>query len=123
MPDEFYELLRRGRELIVVASDELDFSSGREAKVYVLEVEGSPGAAGGRAGGFGSRRVSCVRGYLVRGASSSKFYETRDEAQIGRFSVPYHATAMDVLLPDGSSVVVKGVVDPELVSEYDSLAH
>lgn len=118
---EFYEVLRAKRDLLVVASDELDCSSPREVRVYLFEVGSAPGVAGGRAGGYGSRKITSVRGYLVRGAQSAKFYETVDDEAIGRFEIPHYATAMDVPLPDGSTVVVRGVVDPELVSQYDSL--
>lgn len=120
---ELFTTLKLRRDLILVASDELDFSSEKEVKIYLFEVEYTKGAAGGRAGGYGARRVSAVKGYMVRGSLARKFYETNDKGEIDSFEIPYHATAMDVVLPDGSSAVVRGVVDPELVRSYDELTH
>ena len=118
---ELFAIMKIKRDLILVASDELELGSTNEVKVYLFEVESVKGAAGGRAGGYGARRVSSVKGYIVRGSVSRKFYETDDKDVIESFEIPYHATAIDVLLPDGSSVVVRGVVDPELVRSYDGL--
>lgn len=115
--DELYGLLKSGRDLIVVVSDQPEASA--SVKLYVLEVEAAAGVAGGRAGGFGSRRISCVRGYLIAGGICRKICEVRDAGLLAGIEVPYHATAMDLSLPDGSSVVVRGVVDPELVAQYE----
>lgn len=117
---ELCTLLKSGRDLIVVASEQPEASPTAEVKLYVLEVEAAAGVAGGRAGGFGSRRISCLRGYVISGGECHKICEVSDEGLLGGIEVPYHATAMDFLLPDGSSVVVRGVVDPELVAEYES---
>ncbi|MEM0120172.1 MAG: hypothetical protein QW453_01585 [Thermoprotei archaeon] len=121
MEEGFFTALKNKRDIILVASDDIDVGGTKEVKVYIFEIESVAGAAGGRAGGYGARRVNCVKGYLVKGRTADAFFETRDSDKIALFEIPYHATAIDIRLPDGSSVVVRGLVDPELVRTYDNL--
>jgi hypothetical protein len=40
---------------------------------------------------------------------------------ISKFNIPYSAVAMDISMNDGSSVVVQGIVDPEMIQTYKHL--
>ena len=42
------------------------------------------------------------------------------ESNLEGFEPPYHAAAMPITLDGGSEVMIAGVVDPTLVSEYDN---
>lgn len=90
--------------------------------VFVLELPGSaPGAAGGRVGGIGERRIE--KAYCFRQVEGSwvKVYETEALEKLERFELPYHAAGMSVILPDGSERVVSGVVDQELIQRYNEV--
>ncbi len=87
-------------------------------KVYVLDLAQGT-AAGGRAGGFGERRISRIRRFLQRNAVWTKTTDIGSEAIPEGFEPPHHAAAMAMTLELGHEVMVVGVVDEELVSEYD----
>jgi len=48
-----------------------------------------------------------------------KVYETEDSNKVGQFELPYHASGLSIMLPDGSERVVSGVVDEEFIQKYD----
>ena len=50
-----------------------------------------------------------------------KLYETESAEKLERFNLPYHAAGLSVRLLDQSEKVVSGVVDPELVGEYNKI--
>lgn len=110
------EILRSSERKLVVAKDFPDRSS--DNTIFVLFVEEERGAAGGRAAGYGSRRISRIAGFRLENGVETKFFDEADPAVIRLFDVPYSATAMDITLADGSTAVVSGVVDPELVQAY-----
>jgi len=91
--------------------------------VYVLELPGAaPGAAGGRIGAIGERRVQKVFCFRQESDKWIKVYETDVAEKLEKFELPYHAAGLDVVLPDGSKRVVSGVIDPELIQTYDATA-
>jgi len=50
-----------------------------------------------------------------------KLYETESTEKLEPFNLPYHAAGLSVRLPDRSEKAVSGVVDPELIGEYNQL--
>ena len=119
--DELARLVgERGRR-VFVAEDTIDLSRNEGMNcVYVLELPGAaPGAAGGRIGGLGERRIQKVFCFREENGRWLKVYETDVADKVEKFDLPYHAAGLDVVLPDGSKRVVSGVVDPELVRAYD----
>jgi hypothetical protein len=110
------KILRSAQRKLVVAKDLPDLS--RANTVFILFVEEGRGAAGGRAAGYGSRTISRVIGFRLENGSEAKFFDTSDPSLVRTFEVPYSATAMDIVLRDGSVAVVSGIVDPELVQTY-----
>ncbi len=119
--EDLFEALRNKRDIMVVCSDEPVFTGENQLRVYLIEVESTRGVAGGRAAGYGSRRVMCISGYTFSNGVAQKFFETRDDDRINLFELPYHSTALDVVLPDGTKTVVRGVVDSDLIGAYDAL--
>jgi hypothetical protein len=119
--EELAQLAGQRSRRIFVAEDSIDLSKseGRNC-VYVLELPGAaPGAAGGRVGGIGERRVQKVFCFRQENDKWFKVYETDVTEKLERFDLPYHAAGLDVVMPDGSKRVVSGVVDPELIHTYD----
>ena len=84
-------------------------------------VQESRGSAGGRGGGSGSRRVERIFGYTCNNGECKIMFDTSDESKIEEFEIPYSAVAMDIRLQDGNSMVVQGVVDPDLIMKYKEL--
>ena len=119
--EEVAQLAGERSRRVFVAEDSIDLSrnDGRNC-VYILELPGAaPGAAGGRIGGLGERRVQKVFCFRKENGKWLKVYETDVADKVEKFDLPYHAAGLDVVLPDGSKRVVSGVVDPELVRAYD----
>jgi hypothetical protein len=114
---EFVSRIKAAGRRLLVCEKEPDFSA-FENTVFVMEIQEETGVAGGRAGGMGSRRVVQVVAYKTTPHSAQKLFESSDPSVLSLFEIPYHATAMDVILQDGSTVVSSGVVDQDLVNEY-----
>lgn len=89
--------------------------------IYVLQLPDESHSAGGRIGGLGERRVAKVYYFHYENGNCRKVYETEDEEKISRFELPYHAAGLPVVLPDGSTKVVSGVVDPDFVVAYQQV--
>ena len=108
---------------LFVAKDPIDLSATEGQNcVYILELPTSaPGAAGGRVGGIGERRIQ--KAYCFRQADGKwiKVYETESLDKLERFDLPYHAAGLSVRLQDGSERVVSGVVDQELIENYNQI--
>jgi len=121
--EELARLARERSRRLFVAEMPIDLTPmGGSNCVFVLELPGSaPGAAGGRVGGIGERRIQ--KAYCFRQVDGSwvKVYETEVLEKLERFELPYHAAGMSVVLPDGSERVVSGVVDQELIQRYNEV--
>lgn len=119
--EELSQLAGQRSRRIFVAEDTIDLSKneGRNC-VYVLELPGAaPGAAGGRIGGIGERRIQKVFCFRQEHDKWIKVYESEVPEKLEKFDLPYHAAGLDVVMPDGSKRVVSGVVDAELVHAYN----
>jgi hypothetical protein len=106
---------------LLVSSTEIDLSRRNKIDIFFLIVHESRGSAGGRGGGSGSRRVERIFGYTCNNGECKIIFDTSDESKIEEFEIPYSAVAMDIRLQDGNSMVVQGVVDPDLIMKYKEL--
>lgn len=106
---------------LLVSSTEIDLSRRNKIDIFFLIVQESKGSAGGRGGGSGSRRVERIFGYTCNNGECKIIFDTSDESKIEEFEIPYSAVAMDIRLQDGNSMVVQGVVDPDLIMKYKEL--
>jgi len=122
--EELTQLVSEKSRRIFVAESNIDLreSQGRNC-VYVLQLPTSaPGAAGGRIGGIGERKVEKLYCFRQEDGKWIKAYETNDPGKLERFELPYHAAGLSVVLPDGSEKVVSGVVDTEFIRMYNETA-
>ena len=121
--EELARLARERSRRLFVAEMPIDLTTNAGSNcVFVLELPGAAlGAAGGRIGGIGERRIE--KAYCFRQVDGSwiKVYETDALEKLARFELPYHATGMSLVLPDGSDRVVSGVVDQELIQRYNEI--
>jgi len=119
--EELTQLVSEKSRRLFVAENPIDLGlRDGENCVYILELPGTaPGAAGGRVGGIGERKIQ--KAYCFRQAAGRwlKVYETESPDKLERLNLPYHAAGLSVRLPDQSEKVVSGVADPELVGEYN----
>jgi len=106
---------------LLVSSTEIDLSRRNKIDIFFLIVQESRGSAGGRGGGSGSRRVERIFGYTCNNGECKIIFDTSDESKIEEFEIPYSAVAMDIRLQDGNSMVVQGVVDPDLIMKYKEI--
>jgi hypothetical protein len=114
-------LLNHQRKLLVTYKeiDLTDISSFNQ--IFILLIEESKGSAGGRGGGSGYRKIDVVIGFRIKNENVEKFYDTKDNDLIELFEIPYSAVAMDIKLSDGKQIVVQGVIDPDMVTNYNNI--
>ena len=121
MEEDINHILEVTQRKLVVAESDIDLTSHRKNRIFVLMVQESAGSAGGRAGGSGSRKINRIFGFLCNDGICKKDFETIQEETIERFDIPYSAVAMDVKLSSGNSLVVQGVIDSEFAQAYDKV--
>jgi hypothetical protein len=123
-PLEELSLLISGKgRRILVAQNPVDLKTlNGDNMVYVLQLPEGGTAAGGRAGGFGERRVEKIYCFHYQNGSCRKIFESESMEKLDRFELPYHAAGTPVILPDGSEKVISGVIDPEFVASYKQVA-
>ena len=121
--EELARLISEKGRKILVAENPVDLKSLQgENFVYLLQLPEGSTAAGGRAGGFGERRVERLYAFHYSNGSCRKLFEVDSPEKLERFELPYHAAGMQVLLPDGTERINSGVVDPEFVASYKQIA-
>jgi hypothetical protein len=115
-------LSEKGRRLFVAENDVNLKSLQGENSIFVLQLPEGGSAAGGRAGGFGERRVEKLYAFHYSDGAFRKLFEVDSPEKLERFEVPYHAAGTPVVLPDGSERIVSGVIDREFVASYKRVA-
>jgi hypothetical protein len=111
-------LSEKGRRLFVAENDVNLKSLEGENSIFVLQLPEGSMAAGGRAGGFGERRVEKLYAFHYADGACRKLFEVNSPEKLEKYEVPYHAAGTPVVLPDGSEKIVSGVIDPEFVESY-----
>jgi hypothetical protein len=120
--NELESLLLSAERKLLVIYDELDLSEiSSNNQIFILLVEESKGSAGGRGGGFGHRKIVQVSGFKIDKNKIEKIYDTKDENIIDKFEIPYSAVAMDIKLSDGRQIVVQGIIDQDMIKDYNNI--
>jgi hypothetical protein len=116
---EFLELVTGKGRRVYAAERPIDLRDLEATNtVYVLQLPDGSTAAGGRAGGFGERRIVRLYHFRFGGGSCTKVGVVEDDEKLDSLDLPYHATAMPVLDTEGRERLVSGVVDPPFVETY-----
>jgi hypothetical protein len=122
MSDSIDTVLQLPQRKIVVAENDVFLDKQNKNDIFILLVQESAGSAGGRAAGFGYRRVERIYGFSCHESGKcTKFFDTTEQDKIDQFDIPYSAVAMDIKLSDGRTHVVQGIVDPNFVATYRSV--
>jgi hypothetical protein len=120
--DELESIILSSQRKLLVIYDELDLTDlSSYNQVFILLVEESKGSAGGRGGGSGHRKIVQVIGFKIDNKNIEKIYETKDENIIEKFEIPYCAVAMDIKLSDGREFVVQGIMDQNMIKDYNTI--
>jgi len=114
-------LSEKGRRIFVGENDVNLKSLNGQNSIFVLQLPESSLAAGGRAGGFGERRVEKLYAFHYQNGVCHKLFEVDSPEKLEKYELPYHAAGTPVILPDGSEKVVSGVIDPEFVGSYKQI--
>ncbi len=116
---EFLELVNSKGRRVYVASRPIDLRSPESPNdIYVLQLPDGSTAAGGRGGGFGERRIVKVYHFECGEGGCRKVSEIEDDGRLDALDLPYHATAMPILDPQGNEKLVSGVIDPPFAESY-----
>jgi hypothetical protein len=121
MSELIESVLRMPGRKILVCLEELDLTKSEDNVIITFVIHESPGSAGGRAAGYGSRKISKIICFSKIEGRFDKLFETDEEPTISKFEIPYNAVAMDIRLSDGSTKVVQGLVDPTMIGSYFSI--
>jgi hypothetical protein len=118
--EQLAQLANEGGCRIFIAQHSIDLHAKKgENCVYVIELPTSAsGAAGGRIGGIGERKIQKLYFFRLENGNWTEIYETEDAEKLERFELPYNAAGLSVTMPDGTEKVVTGVIDEELVQRY-----
>jgi hypothetical protein len=120
--DELESIILSSQRKLLVIYDELDLTDlSSYNQVFILLVEESKGSAGGRGGGSGHRKIVQVIGFKIDNKNIEKIYETKDENIIEKLEIPYSAVAMDIKLSDGREFVVQGIMDQNMIKDYNTI--
>ena len=120
--NELESLLLNPQRKLLVTYKELDLTDNSSFnQIFILLIEESKGSAGGRGGGSGYRKIAEIIGFRIENNNIEKFYDTKEEDLIELFEVPYSAVAMDIKLSDGKQIVVQGVIDTDMVTNYNNI--
>ncbi len=121
MDNELNEILQSSKRKLVISLSDIALSKNHdnaENIVFVLMVEESRGAAGGRGGGSGNRKIDKVIGFKINKNNNLKIFETENAEMIEKFDIPYNAVAMDIILETGEPYVVQGITDKDMINSY-----
>jgi hypothetical protein len=120
--NELESLILSPQRKLLVMYDELDLSeTSSNNQIFILLVEESKGSAGGRGGGSGHRKIVQVSGFKIDNKKIEKIYDTKDENIIEKFEIPYSAVAIDIKLSDGRQIVVQGIIDQDMIKDYNNI--
>ena len=120
--NELESLLLNHQRKLLVTYKELDLADiSSFNQIFILLIEESKGSAGGRGGGSGSRKINQIIGFRIEDKNVKKIYETNEKDLIELFEIPYSAVAMDITLSDGKQIVVQGVIDPDMITNYNNI--
>ncbi len=120
--DELAHLLGEKGRRILVAENPVDLKQlNGSNSIFVLQLPEGGNSAGGRAGGFGMRKIEKLYAFHVENGACRKLFEVDSPDKLDRFELPYHAAGTPVILPDGTEKVISGVIDPEFVAGYKQL--
>jgi hypothetical protein len=120
--NELESLILSAQRKLLVIYDELDLSElSSNNQIFILLVEESKGSAGGRGGGSGHRKIVQVSGFKIDNKKIEKIYDTKDENIIEKFEIPYSSVAIDIKLSDGRQIVVQGIIDQDMIKDYNNI--
>ncbi|HEX7258326.1 MAG TPA: hypothetical protein VF242_09725 [Nitrososphaeraceae archaeon] len=120
--NELESLLLNHQRKLLVTYKELDLADiSSFNQIFILLIEESKGSAGGRGGGSGSRKINQIIGFRIEDKNVKKIYETNEKDLIELFEIPYSAVAMDITLSDGKQIVVQGIIDPDMITNYNNI--
>ncbi|HXY83675.1 MAG TPA: hypothetical protein VEH56_08115 [Candidatus Saccharimonadales bacterium] len=119
--EELIQLISEKSRRIFVAENTVDLSiSEGHNCVYVLQLPVDvSGAAGGRVGGIGERKIVKIHCFRQENGHWMKLYDTENEEKLEKFELPYHAAGLAVILPNGTEKIVSGVVDQDFIQRYN----
>ncbi len=119
-PGELVGLVEARLRCLYVAQRPVDLTKLDEPNtIFVLQLpEGFATAVGSRGGGFGERRILKVYEFVCGQGDCKKVGEWEGPEATEALSLPYHAAAFPIKLPDGREKLVSGVADAEFVAEY-----
>jgi hypothetical protein len=119
---ELLELINSKGRRVYVAQRPIDLADlGPTNTIYILQLPDGSTAAGGRGGGLGERRIVKVYHFECGGGGCRKIGEVEDEQKLDQLDLPYHATAMPILDPEGKERLVSGVVDMPFADSYSQI--
>lgn len=126
---EYLETLCKRAEmnlaLIVAGDDDIDLSiKGKSNTIYILELDTGSSVAGGRVGGFGSRRFKMIHLFRLEDGGCVKMksikLEGDDEEEIDAVVAGGYVVRLPIRLSDGREVMASCLIDQYAVRLLNS---
>jgi|SRR5579875_437308 hypothetical protein len=118
---ELENIIKDPKRKIIVSELIVDFSNPSPNTLFIIMIAETPGAAGGRAAGFGQRTIERVLCFKTEGSSATKLIDSTHEDVLSSVDLPVGIARMPAVMSDGSEEMLYGVVDPSLVNDYRRL--
>ncbi|GBC74183.1 hypothetical protein HRbin05_00217 [archaeon HR05] len=113
--------------LIVAGDDDIDLSiKGKSNTIYILELDTGSSVAGGRVGGFGSRRFKMIHLFRLEDGRCVKMKSIKlegdydDEEEIDAVVAGGYVVRLPIRLSDGREVMASCLIDQYAVRLLNS---
>ncbi len=104
--------------VLIVSDNDIHLNSRNQKNtIFILEVDASGHAAGGRGGGFGQRKFKKVYGFEYENGICKKILETSENLEDLDSG---YVVRLPVTLPDGREIMASCSIDSQLVQEYNN---
>ncbi len=106
------DLLKRSEtnSTLIIANDYIDLNYEKDKIIYIIEVE-MGNSAGGRVGGFGSRRFKKIYGFKVYDKQFKRIVESHDTEGLE----VYNIVRMPITLSNGEEIMISCSIDQDMV--------
>src|SRR2546422_6505727 len=96
--DELAHLLGEKGRRILVAENPVDLKAlGGKNSIFVLQLPEGSLAAGGRAGGFGVRKIEKIYAFHYQNRAFRKIFGVKNPGKIESFQLPYHSPGTPII--------------------------
>jgi len=111
----------KDRFALVISKNEVNLNENNDNKLYIFEFDVSGSSAGGRAGGFGQRRIIKLHVFSQHDNQIKKLLEISDIEKLNNFDIPYNVSLYPIVLDNNEEIMAYNLIDSDLIMQYEKL--